>query len=165
MTVERFFKHGYYFLVTGSLFNSRYEGSDGVERNTAFNAGHVLNVLAGKEFRIGKSGSVLAFNLKLTSVGGRYLTPIDFERSRDKGEAVYKDEIAYSDKQQDYFRSDIRIAFRREYKRSTLEVAIDFQNITNNQNIFGQSYDVRNNKIKTTYQQGFFPIPMVRYTF
>jgi len=165
MTVERFFKHGYYFLVTGSLFNSRYEGSDGVERNTAFNAGHVLNVLAGKEFRIGKSGSVLAFNLKLTSVGGRYLTPIDFERSRNKGEAVYKDEIAYSDKQQDYFRSDIRIAFRREYKRSTLEVAIDFQNITNNQNIFGQSYDVRNNKIKTTYQQGFFPIPMVRYTF
>lgn len=165
LTVERFFKHGYYFLVTGSLFNSRYQGSDGVERNTAFNAQHVLNVLAGKEFRVGKNGNVLALNLRLTSVGGRYLTPIDYDRSREKGEAVYRDEIAFSDKQKDYFRADLRIAFRREYKRSTLEIAVDFQNVTNNQNIFGQSYDSRTNRIKTTYQQGFFPVPMVRYTF
>lgn len=165
LTVERFFKHGYYFLVTGSLFNSRYQGSDGVERNTAFNAKHVLNVLAGKEFRVGKNGNVLALNLRLTSVGGRYLTPIDYDRSRQKGEAVYRDDIAFSDKQRDYFRADLRIAFRREYKRSTLEVAVDFQNVTNNQNIFGQSYDARTNRIKTTYQQGFFPVPMVRYTF
>lgn len=165
LTVERFFKQGYYFLVTGSLYNSRYQGSDGVERNTAFNAGHVLNVLGGKEFRIGKSGSVLALNLKMTSVGGRYLTPLDLNQSKLEGQAVYQDELAFSEKQRDYFRTDLRIAFRKEYKRSTLEVAIDFQNITNNKNIFSQSYNRRTNSMTTTYQQGFFPVPMVRYTF
>ncbi len=51
LTVERFFHESYYFLVTTSLFDSRYKGSDGISRNTAFNTRYVLNALAGKEWR------------------------------------------------------------------------------------------------------------------
>src|SRR5690606_34640769 len=87
LTVERSFSRGYYFLVTGSLFSSRYSGSDGIERNTAFNSGHVLNVLAGKEFRLGRK-DVLSLNLKVTDVGGRYLTPLDLQRSAEEGRSV-----------------------------------------------------------------------------
>lgn len=165
LTLERFFDKGYYFLVTSSLFSSRYKGSDGIERNTAFNTGHVFNVLAGKEFKLGNKGSVLALNLKLCNVGGRYATPIDLERSKLEGKAVYRNDLAFSHKQDDYFRTDLRIAYRKEYKKSTLELAIDLQNLTNHQNIFGQYYDARKAKIVTTYQQSFFPIPMIRYTF
>ncbi|MCF8449769.1 MAG: TonB-dependent receptor [Taibaiella sp.] len=165
LTVERFFDKGYYYLVTGSLFNSRYLGSDGIERNTAFNTGHVLNVLAGKEFKIGRKGSVLALNLKMSNVGGRYFTPLDFERSQIEGRGIYKDNEAFSQKQKDYFRTDFRIAYRKEYRKSTLEVAMDFQNLTNHQNIFAQYYDATNNKVVTVYQQSFFPVPTLRYTF
>lgn len=165
LTAERFFNRGYYFLVTGSVFKSRYQGSDGIERNTAFNTGYVLNVLGGKEFKLGKKGSVLALNLKLSAVGGRYLTPLDLVQSKLKGEAVFDETQAYSIQQTPYFRSDVRIAYRKEYRRSTLEIAIDFQNITNNKNVFGESYNRRLNKIETNYQQGFFPVPMIRYTF
>ncbi|MCB0644138.1 MAG: TonB-dependent receptor, partial [Phaeodactylibacter sp.] len=49
LTIEKFFSKGYYTLITGSLFDSKYAGSDGIERNTAFNNQYVLNVLAGKE--------------------------------------------------------------------------------------------------------------------
>jgi hypothetical protein len=165
LTLERFFDKGFYFLVTGSLFNSRYRGSDGIDRNTAYNTGHVLNVLAGKEFRLGKKGSVLALNLKMSNVGGRYITPLDLNASRIAGHSVYMDNIAFSQKQPNYFRTDFRVAFRKEYTKSTLEVAIDFQNLTNHQNIFMQYYDATNNKIVTGYQQSFFPVPTIRYTF
>lgn len=164
-TLERFFSKGYYFLVTTSLFNSKYKGSDGIGRNTAFNTGYVANVLAGKEFRLGSKGSVLALNLKLCSVGGRYFTPIDFESSRAQGKTVSIDDQAFSQKQDMYFRTDFRIAYSKENRRSTIEWAIDFQNLTNHKNIFAQTYDPRTNKLVTIYQQSFFPVPMLRYTF
>lgn len=165
LTLERFFDKGYYFLITSSLFNSKYKGSDGIERNTSFATGHVFNALAGKEFRLGKKGSVLALNLKLTNVGGRHYTPIDLDKSRLEGKAVYTDALAFSQKQPDYFRTDLKIAYRKEYKKSTLELAMDLQNLTNNKNLFAQFYDTRTGKIVTVYQQSFFPVPMIRYTF
>jgi hypothetical protein len=165
LTLERFFSKGYYFLVTTSVFNSKYKGSDGIERNTSFNTGYVLNVLGGKEFRLGTKGSVLALNLKLCSVGGRYVTPLDLERSKAEGKAVLVDSKAFTEQQGGYFRTDFRIAYRKEYRKSTLEVAIDLQNITDHKNIFMHNYDARANKLVTVYQQSFFPVPMVRYTF
>ncbi len=165
LTVEHFLTRGYYFLVTGSLFDSKYKGSDDIERNTAFNTGYVLNVLGGKEFTIGKKGTVLALNIKGSLIGGRYLTPIDLNASRLSGEAEYLDALAYSEKQPDYFRVDVKLAYRKEYKKSTLEFAIDLQNVSNHKNIFSQTYDQRTNRIVNNYQQGFFPVPMLRYTF
>ena len=165
LTVEHFLSKGFYFLITGSLINSRYVGSDGIERNTAFNTGHVLNVLAGKEFKIGRKGSVIAMNIKASTIGGRYLTPLDITASKASGDEVYQTSLAYSVKQKNYFRSDFKIAYRRELKRSTMEFSLDLQNITNNQNIFNQTYDRRTGKIVDRYQQGFFPVPMFRWTF
>ncbi len=165
LTIEHFLDRGFYFLITGSLINSRYKGSDGMERNTAFNTGHVLNVLAGKEFKVGKKGSVLALNIKTSTIGGRYLTPLDLAASQYMGTAVYLNDQAFSLKQTDYFRTDFKIAYRREFKKSTLEISLDLQNITNNKNVFNQTYDRRTNKIVNNYQQGFFPVPLMRYTF
>lgn len=165
LTVEHFLDKGFYFLVTTSLINSRYKGSDGIERNTAFNTGYVANVLAGKEFKVGHSGNILAANFKVSRIGGRYLTPIDTAASRIAHEAVFDKTRAYADKQDDYFRIDFKISFKREYKRSTMEFSLDLQNVTNHKNIFDRNYDKYNNKIIFNYQQGFFPVPMFRWTF
>src|SRR5690606_40225300 len=32
LTLERFFNKGYYFLITSSIFDSQYAGSDGIEQ-------------------------------------------------------------------------------------------------------------------------------------
>lgn len=165
LTLERFYKKGFYFLITSSLFQSKYKGSDGIERNTAFNTGYVANVLGGKEFKLGGKGNTLALNLKFTAVGGRYLTPIDLALSRAAGYAVYLEDKAFSEQQPAYLRADVKLAYKKEYRKSTLEVALDMQNITNHQNVFSQEYDAKAGKIITVYQQSFFPVPMVRYTF
>ena len=55
LTVEKFFSKGYYTLLTGSIYESKYKGSDDIERNTAFNGRYVYNVLVGKEIKLGKT--------------------------------------------------------------------------------------------------------------
>jgi len=165
LTLERFFSKGFYFLVTSSIFQSNYKGSDNIERNTAYNTQYVANGLFGKEFSLGSKQKYLSINLKVTTIGGKYLTPIDFDASQQYGRTIYKENEAYSEKQDPYFRTDLKIAYRKEYKKSTLEIALDLQNVTNNQNIFSQSYNPRTNTIVTQYQQGFFPVPFVRFTF
>ena len=164
LTAEHFFRNGFYFLLTASVFDSKYTGSDGIERNTAFNTNYVVNVLAGKEIRLGQN-FVLFGSGRFSTTGGRYLTPIDEEASAIAGEAVYDYSQAYSQRQDPYLRLDIKLGFRMEFSRSSLEFALDLQNVTNHQNIFSQGYDPRTGRITTEYQQGFFPIPMVKYTF
>ena len=151
--------------MTTSLFDSKYKGSDNIERNTAFNTKYVINALAGKEFKVGKNGSVISINIKVTQSGGKYLTPLDFAKSSVVKEAVYDETKAYSDLQAAYFRTDLKLSFRQEHKKYTSEFAIDFQNITNHENVFRQSYNPETNKITTEYQQGFFPVPLYRITF
>lgn len=71
VTLERFLQNGYYYLVTASLFDSKYRGDDGIERNTRFNAGYVFNVLYGKEWILGKeSNKILGVNAKINFFGG-----------------------------------------------------------------------------------------------
>lgn len=166
LTIERYFNKGFYFLATGSLFDSKYKGSDNIERNTAFNTKYAANMLAGKEFKLGKSGnSVLYTNIKATSIGGKYFTPLDFAASQARGSAVYDKTKSYSEQQSAYFRVDVKIGWRKEFKKSSMEFAVDFQNVTNHQNIFSQGYNKYSNSITYEYQQAFFPVPMFRYTF
>ena len=56
LTLEKFFSRGYYLLLTSSVYDSKYKGSDDVERNTAFNNNAVLNLLFGKEWAFGPDG-------------------------------------------------------------------------------------------------------------
>ena len=166
LTVERTFSRGFYFLMTASLFNSKYKGSDGIWRNTAYNTGYVFNALVGKEWKVGKSKSnVLALNIKFTTIGGRYLTPLNFDESQKAQQAIFDESQAYSQRQKEYLRCDVKLSYRKEYVKSTLEFSLDLQNITGQQNVFNQQYNRRTNQVVTQYQQGFFPVPFVRYTF
>ncbi len=165
LTVERFFNKGFYFLVTTSLFDSKYEGSDGVERNTAFNTQYVMNGLIGREWQIGSKKKSFSVNLKVTTIGGKYLTPLDYELSQQTGREVYRENEAFGERQRTYFRTDLRFAYRKEYKRTTLEASLDLQNLTNRENIFSQIYNPRTNSIVDQYQQSFFPVPYLRLTF
>lgn len=163
-TLERFLREGLYYMLTGSVFSSRYSGSDGIERNSAFNNGYVLNALAGYQYRV-TTTDVLTVSLRMNSSGGRFLTPIDIDASSLAGRAVYDEQRAYSERQTPYFRADVRIGYQMELSGSTLEIAIDLMNVTNHQNVFIQTFNPRAQTVATQYQQGFIPVPTVRWTF
>lgn len=161
LTIEKFFSNGYYGLFTSSLYDSKYTASDGVERNTAFNGKYVLNILFGKEWKVGSEEiNNLTADFKITNAGGRYYTPIDLQASQITGHEQLKgDAYAYSSRYTNYFRMDFKIGYTINSSTSKLShsFSLDVQNITNNKNVFSQSYDRGNNSINTTYQLGIFP--------
>ncbi len=166
LTLEKFFSKNYYFLVTGSLFDSKYKGSDGIERNTAFNNKYAVNILAGKEISMGKEKqNALILSLRQVATGGMWSTPIDLEASRASGFAVYDNNRAFSEQLPAYWRTDIRIGFRKNKKRITEEFGLDFQNLFNRKNIFNRSYNNLSGNIENNYQVGIFPMGLYRITF
>jgi len=113
LTIEKFFSKGYYGLITGTVYESKYKGSDGIEHNTAFNGKFVYNVLIGKEFKVGKEKrNLFSVDMKLTQAGGRYYTPVDLAASQAAHEQVLQgDAYAFSQRNPDFFRLDLKAGF------------------------------------------------------
>jgi hypothetical protein len=163
-TLEKFYSKGYYYLLTASLFQSYYAGSDNVQRNTAFNGNEVINFLAGKEFKI-KQKHTLALDIKFTYAGGKRYSPINLPASVATNTEVRDYTRAYELQYPDYFRMDVKPSYRLNLKKVTMEWSCDLQNITHHDNIFQQVYDPTQGKITTDYQLKFFFVPQFRMLF
>ncbi|HCC29051.1 MAG TPA: TonB-dependent receptor [Marinilabiliales bacterium] len=164
LTMERFLNNGYYFLFTGSIFNSTYKGYDKKERNTAYNGNYVFNMLAGYEYKFSEK-YMLTFDIKGTLAGGKRYIPVDLEQSLYSGSTEYNYNEVYENKYKDYFRTDLRIGFKHNGKRFSQEWGLDLQNITNYKSVYMEQYDVENNEVYQIYQQGFMPMMLYRIQF
>ena len=170
LTLEKFLDRGFYFLLSTSIFDSKYKASDNKWRSTAFDSKYVVNFLAGNEFEIFRKENAkyrkwLTFDGKVTIAGGQKYTPINLEQSRIDNSTAYYDDLAFSEKFKDYFRADIRIAFKLEGKKTSQEWAFDIQNLSNSQNPLYKQYDADTDTEKTVYQLGLFPMMQYRITF
>ncbi|MFC2138104.1 carboxypeptidase-like regulatory domain-containing protein [Bacteroidota bacterium] len=163
-TLEKFLHKNYYFLVTTSLFNSTYKGSDEIKRNTVYNGNYVVNVLGGYEYPLNDHSS-LSFNLRVVNAGGRRYIPVDLEKSIAENSTVYIFEKAFEDRVSSYFRTDFRIGYMYHGKKATHEIALDITNLTNHQNEYARYYSSFSKEIEIEYQQGFFPMGLYRVNF
>ncbi len=167
LTIEKFFSKGYYSLITASIYNSTYKGSDGISRNTAFNGRYVYNILAGKEWKVGsEKRNRFSVDMKFTNAGGRAYTPIDINASKAIGREVLSSD-AYSSYYANYYRLDLKVGFTlNSGKRKIAQTfSLDLQNVTNHKNVFSQSYDNKMQGLSTTYQLGFFPNVVYKIQF
>ncbi len=159
-TLEKFFSDGYHALMTTTLFESKFEGSDGVERNSPFNNKYIFNALGGKEFKIGATKkNIFSIDGKLTTMGGRFYTPVDLAASQAAGYEIKDDAIAYTKQYDPYFRLDVKFAMKLNHasKKQSHQFYIDFQNVTNKKNIFANTYNRLTNEVNRVNQLGFFP--------
>lgn len=166
LTLERFLHNNFYYLVSGSVFKSRYQGSDEIWRSTRFDAGGAVNVLVGKEWQLGQGkNNVLGINLKTTYMGGYRTTPIDLAASRSQGQTVWIDAQTNQDKLDAYFRSDVRVSWKRNKNGFTSTLSLDLQNATNRQNVYNHFFDSNLNEIRTVYQLPLIPVLNYRVEF
>jgi hypothetical protein len=173
LTFEHFLHKGFYYLVTGSVYRSTYEPSDGKTYPTAFDGRYAANVLGGREFmlkeKLSTSGKAkqYSFTLDFKSLinGGLRYTPIDLEESIIAGEAVFDNTRAFSERHKPYFRIDFRIGFKVQTKKVTHEWAFDIQNVTNQKNIFAVRFDPNELALKESYQTGLLPVFQYRVRF
>jgi hypothetical protein len=166
MTLEKFFTRRFYFMMTGSFFDSKYRASNGEWYNTRYNVHFAANLVGGKEFAMGrKKDDFLGLNIRLTWAGGMRDTPIDLEQSAIAGEAVYIQDQRYELSFEDYFRTDFGISFKMNRQRVSHTFSVDIQNLTNNQNVMYQYYDPEHNSLETQYHLGIMPLVNYKIEF
>jgi hypothetical protein len=163
VTVEQFLHNGFYFLLASSLYNSDYQGSDGVWRNSRWNGRYAESLLVGKEW--GTNKNVFGLNLKLSYYGGYRDTPIDIAESKRLGETVYVKSMAFTQQLPAYFRPDVRLSWKKNRPHSTRTLSLDLQNAVNRQNVFGRYFDPNSANVKTYYGTGLIPVLSYRVVF
>ncbi len=164
ITFEKFLSNNYYFLLTASLFDSKYKGSDGIERNTIYNSNYVLNALLGYSFDIRKHNS-LSLDFKTVTAGGKHYIPVDLELSQYYGEKILDYTRAYEPSYPAYFRLDGRISFKLNHKKMNTEIALDVQNLSNHKNVLLETFDIDSGTLVYDYQFGLFYVFLLRFQF
>lgn len=157
ITLEKFFSNHFYFLTTFSLYDSKYKDKNNVIRNTSYNGNFVANGLLGYEMQLGKNkNKAMSIDLKYTQAGGNRYTPIDIEKSKIAKKAIYNDDEAFSKKQKDYSRFDVKVSYKTNRKKTAQSMFFVIENIFNTQNILRESYNSEAESIQKEYQLGLF---------
>ena len=172
MTLSRAFREGWFMLLTASVFDAKYEGADGVSRNTDFNGKYSWNFLASKEWKLSPSLGLVT-GLKATMAGGRWYGPVDDDASLEQREIIFIDQDRNTQQFDDYFRLDIKTNLTWNRPETTHELGIDFVNILGTENILKLTYapdemdinDPNYSPVRKEYQLGFLPIFFYRMDF
>lgn len=155
-TWERALNKGLYYMITASLFDSRYCGGDGVWHNTRFNRKYVLNGLIGKEWMLGRNKqNILSVNLKLTLQGGERYAPIDVEATMahpDK-EVQYDETRAYSIQRSPMLIGNYTLSYRINKRRVSHEFSVKGLNFTGSKEFIQHLYNIKTGKIEASEQK------------
>lgn len=163
-TLEKFFTDNYYFLTTASLYESKYQGLDRIERDTRFNGNYIFNALGGREFDLGKNRRI-NINGRFILSGGKRDAPILLDQSRLEGRTVRDHSRAFELKYDDYWRVDLGISYRKDHPAMSSVVSINIQNVTGKANEYGRFYSEEVDRIVTASQIGMFPNLSYRVEF
>ena len=166
LTLERFFADQYYFMITGSLYDSKYKTLTNKWYNTRFNGNYQLNFLGGKEFSVGKNDkNILGVNGKFLLAGGNRYTAINLLASIDAGDTVKDRDNPYTERGDTYYRFDIGFSYKINTNKMTHTILFDIQNVTNRENIHSVYFNEDTFELETETQTGFFPFFNYRMEF
>jgi len=137
LTLEKYFANSYFFMLTGSLFDSKYIAGDKIERNTVYNSNFITNLLIGKEFKMGKHNqNVFGINGRIIWKGGNRKISIDLDKSIMFFHQIDDEAHIYESSFSDYFRGDLSISYRINKAKLAWVISLDIQNVTNRANVY-----------------------------
>ncbi|MEL6671833.1 MAG: TonB-dependent receptor [Bacteroidota bacterium] len=157
LTLQKFFRGGLYYMLTGSIYQSTYTASDGNTYSTRYDSRYNTNLMGGKEWTL-KKGGVFQLGGRVVLNGGLKYTPGDEALSQKAGKFVALQGAAYTENLGTYFRIDSRIAYRKDLKKSAYIISLDVQNVTNRFNPRDQIYDPGYNRLQIREQSGLTPV-------
>jgi hypothetical protein len=139
LTIQKYFDKSFFFLFSGTLYDSKYQGSDNVWRNTSYNGSYVANFLAGKEFKLNEK-HIIGIGTKVTGAGGKRFGLVDIEQTDSLKEIIFRDSLFNDLQFRDYFRMDFKISWRMNANKVTHEFGLDLVNILNTRNLLSLAY-------------------------
>ena len=164
LTLERYLNKGLYYMVTASIFDSRYYGGDRKWRNTLYNRNYIVNLLGGKEWMVGRDKqNMFSVNLKMTIQGGDRYAPVDEAATMlDPDRVVQHDETkAFSKQFSPMFITNLSVGYKINRKRVSHEFAIKSLNTTGCKEYYGHEYNFKTDRIKPI--RGATSLPNISY--
>jgi hypothetical protein len=159
ITLQRYWNDQFYLLSTLSLYQSTFLPSDNVWRSTRYNSNSSTTFLIGKEWNIKrKKPTSIGLDAKMIYAGGVRVTPIDLSKSIVQKRTVLDNTRIYEEKLNPFFRLDIQMEWKVQYKKITGSAILGVQNATNKKNAVRQSFDVASGKIRYSYLLGLIPV-------
>lgn len=148
ITFEKYLSQGYYYMITGSLFNSKYKGGDNIWRSTRYNRNFTFNFLIGKEWQMGSNKqNVLSLNARLSYQGGDHYSPINTIESETEQDLIFDESRAFSKQFSPAFISHFTASYRMNKNKSTHEIALKIINATSYKEFTGFEYNFQTQKI------------------
>jgi hypothetical protein len=162
ITLERFLKDGYYYVFTASLFDSRYQGADGIERNTLFNTQHVVNFLYGKEWTVGKQKNrMLGANIRLNFFGGKRTSPINETASDLVQDVVYDTSRLFEEQEPDKFHLSATVNYRINKEHRSSIWSLQMVNMLLAKENYGLYYNYKTRQVERW--EFAVPVPNISY--
>ena len=166
LTLERFFTNNFYYLFTGSIYNSTYTALDGVERDTRYNGNYTSNFLIGKEFTLGKKkNKTLNINTRINYGGGGRYTPLDLQSSIAQNSSIFFENKPYGKKAEDVMFINFGANYQINRAKTTHIIKFEILNATNNQSKLFEYYDADNQNVSYGTQLSMIPNIMYQVQF
>lgn len=164
-TLEKFFSRHFYYLISTSLYESRFTPSDQIERQTAFSGNFIITSLAGYEWNFENEKYALSLDLRGTRSGGNRNIPANLEASILAGREVPDYSEAFKSRLPHYQRIDIKLSLRYNGKKTSQSIFVSLENIQNRKNLLRTYFDPRSAEMVREYQFGLFPLGGYRIEF
>lgn len=148
LTFSKYLTNGMYYMLTASLFDSKYMAGDENWYNTRYNRNWITNGLIGKEWMFGRD--MLGVNLKASVMGGQRYTPVDEAATLahpDK-EVQYDETKMYSKQYSPMFIGDFSLSYKMNRRRVAHEFAIKSINATGQKEYLEHKYNIKTQKIE-----------------
>ena len=166
ITLERYLNNNYYYLITTSLFQSKYKGGDGIWRNTRFDRNLVMNVLGGKEWILGEEKNrIFGVNLRFQLLGGRRYSPLDRMASLDAMEDIYDETRAFEAQEDMSYHFHVTLTYRINKPGRSEIWAFQLFNFPSSADFEGYQYNFKTGKMDETTTHVFFPLLSYKVEF
>lgn len=148
LTLEKYLSKGFYYLLTGSVFNSEYQGGDGIWRNTRFNRNYGGNFLVGKEWALGRNKqNILSVNTRLNYQGGNRFSPVNEAETHAAQDIVFDETKAFSVQSPSTLNVHFTASYKINKKNTSQEWALKILNVTGQSDFDGFKYNSKNKSI------------------
>ncbi len=168
LALEKYFNKGYYGLLGLTYGRSRYRASDLIWRSTIFDVQYILQMVVGKEFKIGKEKrNTFYADFRYSGHGGTPYIPIDLVASQAANREIRDTKNAYTQRLGSYNRIDVRLGFRFNNNKGTIShhLYVEALNATNFKNDLQVVYNPATRTITKGKQFGLIPILFYQIRF
>jgi len=165
VTLERFLHKGFYFLLTGTFYDSDFTGDDGNWYNSRYDYGYILNALGGFEFQPLKKNSILGINIKLSAQGGERISPVDKVASDHVKDVVLDESVPYTYRYPGVIFLDMTLSYQINRRKYSTQIGLQWKNVLGEEGEYSYRYNYKTDLVELYSLPVSFPNLFVKFDF